>query len=204
MEFFDENQRLIFPPALQKLINDYDSHDKTLFEAVTFRHSSTPTHNYTQSPRKRLGTNESGRIRNSGHLSSSHAPLPSLAGDAETVFLRNYCNDLEGQCIDLDVQIQLLETDISKLEKTIQTVHNQLSRPNRVIDSVPKMVRTPNGNTRQRAATPKDEDGVNLAQYYKTMYEKEKLEYEGLKNALSQSKTTTTRKTTVLRGAMNK
>ena len=200
MEYFDENQRLIFPKPLQKLIDTYDSQDTTLFEAISIRHNTTPTHNYTQSPRKRTTSGESGRNKGNGHLGTSHAPLPSLAGDSETVFLRNNCGQLEAQCIDLDVQIQWLEADIAKLEKAIQTKTAQLSKPNRVSQGEqPKMVRTPNGSQRPRVPTPKDKNGVDLAQYYKTMYEKERQEYEGLQNALSQSSTVTTRKTTLLR-----
>ena len=200
MEYFDENQRLIFPKPLQKLIDTYDSQDTTLFEAVSTRHNSTPTHNYTQSPRKRSTSGDSGRNKGNGHLTNTHAPLPSLAGDSETVFLRNNCGELEAQCIDLDVQIQWLEADIAKLEKAIQTKTSQLSKPNRISrGESPKMVRTPNGSQRQRVPTPKDKDGVDLAQYYKTMYEKERQEYEGLQNALSQSSKVTTRKTTLLR-----
>jgi hypothetical protein len=204
MNFFDENQRLIFPDALQKLIDNYDAQDATLFEAVSFRHSSTPNHNYTQSPRKRTGTNESNRTKAGGYLTNSHAPLPDLAGDSETLFLRNVCDDLENQDFDLDVQIRLLEKDIAQLKNTIQEFQTQLSRPNRMIDSTPKMVRTPNSSTRPRAVTPKDMEGANLAQYYKTLYEKEKLEFEGLINALSSDKTANTRKTTLFKRAVNK
>ena len=202
MDYFDENQRLIFPNSLQKLINYYDSQDTTLFETVSFRHTQTPTHNYTQSPRKRTGTGDSGRGKTSGHLANSHAPLPSLAGDSETVYLRNHCGQLEAQNIDLDVQIQWLESDIAKLEKTIQTVSSQLSKPSRVShgDMSPKKVRTPNGTHRTRVPTPQDKNGISLAQYYKTMYEKKKQELDGLKNALSQSSKMTTRKTTLLNG----
>jgi seryl-tRNA synthetase len=189
MDYFDENQRLIFPPSLQKLIDQDDLLDVTLFEQINFRHNSASIHGTLQSPRKKAGSNETGRLKTPTRFISS--PLPSLPPDSETAQIKKNVEELERQRIDLDIQIDSLKSDIEKIEKQIKSVENQLNKSN---GDYTKVARTP--NTQRRLPTPKSKDNED----YKARYEKLKMEYDGMIKVLNKQSMKPVRVTTAFKG----
>ncbi|EAX93502.1 hypothetical protein TVAG_132190 [Trichomonas vaginalis G3] len=184
MSHFDADHRLQFPPSLANLIDNYEKHDTPLFEPISFRHISTPTHNFVNSPRKK---NDSLKSKSILHISSNNAPLPSLPSDSETKNLRESISMLEHQLIDSESEIKELRDDISKLQQEISLLRGseRMSR-----DSQPKFVHTPTSN-RARTRTPPELSGNKLAEYYKSQYEAIQNKLDNLQKVLSNNRKTT-------------
>lgn len=176
MSHFDDSHRLIFSPSLNNMIENYEKHDIPLFEPISFRHISTPTHFYANSPRKK---SESSKSKSILHISGNNTPLPSLPVDNDTKVLRKKITDLEHRLIDCDSEINDLKKEIRELQDLLQ----QSERFAR--ESQPKMAHTPNSN--KRSKTPPDLSGKELAEYYKKEYESIKTIMDNLKEVLSKN-----------------
>ena len=162
--------------SLQRILRTYEDADTILFEPV-----SLPKANQINSPN--FQTRKSGKtIAPTAKLHSNPLkPLPSLAEDEDTMYLRSQVSELEHQSLDLTVQIQLTQQKIEELEKQLASLATQ----NVPASKARKFVKSPT-YVRGKQITPRGMNSKNLATYYRDKFEKVKAQYEGLTKVLSQ------------------
>ncbi|OHS95305.1 hypothetical protein TRFO_38592 [Tritrichomonas foetus] len=187
-----EDENFYSPPflssSLERILRTYEEADCILFEPVTLSKQNSGNSSNFQS-------RKSGKIP--VHTAKLHSnpqkPLPSLAEDEDTLFLRSQVFELEHQSLDLTVQIQLMQQKIDELEKeltsfTTQNVSNYPQNNQFAPHSPkkPKKVGPSPALSRGHQITPRRMAPKNMAEFYKDKYEKVKAQYEGLTKVLSQ------------------
>lgn len=175
-----------FSSSLERILKKYEDGDCMLFTPVQLPKTSGNGQVKSTSISPRRTISEKRNTTATLHANPSK-PLPNLAEDEDTIFLRNNISNLESQSLDLRSEIDSLKDDISHLQKQIANIQQETLRKSDYRVSPPKTLKSPLKKGRQ-VVTPieqKEQEGVVID--YKKEYETIKAKYDGLKKVLEKT-----------------